>query len=60
MAGYEAADEIDGGAGWGISDRKQEWVEGFMDGWHAFLAEKKREEEKKEKVGGECEGGEGR
>ena len=52
VAGYEAADEIDGGAGWGISDRKQEWVEGFMDGWHAFLAEKKREEEKKEKEKG--------
>ena len=48
VAGYEAADEIDGGAEYGISDRKFEWVNGFMDGWNEKLAEKKREEEKEE------------
>ena len=49
QAGYGAAEAIDGGAKWGMYDRKEVWVEGFQDGWDEFLAEKRRKEEEEEK-----------
>ena len=49
QAGYGAAEAIDGGAKWGMYDRKEVWVEGFQDGWDEFLAEKRRKEKEEEK-----------